>query len=441
MSTTIRNIIISYGSVTPTRAPALPTPAPALLDSPRGGSTKNLLILALNKLPCVRPHFRVVPIQLCTYPLALHLDERRLTEIAGGTFDVPSKPILVRTRRPTVDVTHNKKLELGLSIDLLLCKTCKDFDEGDAWYLLMNHLGLGVGSDGGHACHLCHPGGDITLPNYGGSLQDVLRLKMMKFFDYDYDYDNDPGFDNDFDGDDAALQDAREHNLLAATQRRGGFDQNLSIVPSMSDGMLQMRLLLNKKFPWEGMDEHGVYYIVGIILLEQSAKGLAETEIIDLLEWMFPHDPNDRPTMSEVVILRRLLHFARNCTMNCIEQDGLLYQFSTCIQSSLRKFEHFSCAPNLATTFSVIGTQKRQGDRLMPKHQRDGFEGIENTQLPSAVKTNLPPDTLSSTSRGPDHLRSCARSSWHKIRGGCMHVARSARLTSCWPKTRALYST
>ncbi|KAG2084326.1 uncharacterized protein F5147DRAFT_782528 [Suillus discolor] len=26
------------GSVTPTRAPALPTPAPALLDSPRGGA-------------------------------------------------------------------------------------------------------------------------------------------------------------------------------------------------------------------------------------------------------------------------------------------------------------------------------------------------------------------------------------------------------------------
>ncbi|KAG2108230.1 uncharacterized protein F5147DRAFT_773813 [Suillus discolor] len=29
---------VLQGSVTPTRAPALPTPAPALLDSPRGGA-------------------------------------------------------------------------------------------------------------------------------------------------------------------------------------------------------------------------------------------------------------------------------------------------------------------------------------------------------------------------------------------------------------------
>ncbi|KAG2091350.1 uncharacterized protein F5147DRAFT_780034 [Suillus discolor] len=31
-------LIAGSGSVTPTRAPALPTPAPALLDSPRGGA-------------------------------------------------------------------------------------------------------------------------------------------------------------------------------------------------------------------------------------------------------------------------------------------------------------------------------------------------------------------------------------------------------------------
>ncbi|KAG2086103.1 uncharacterized protein F5147DRAFT_781766 [Suillus discolor] len=40
MSSTIPiiSLMMLQGSVTPTRAPALPTPAPALLDSPRGGA-------------------------------------------------------------------------------------------------------------------------------------------------------------------------------------------------------------------------------------------------------------------------------------------------------------------------------------------------------------------------------------------------------------------
>src|SRR5277367_2607953 len=43
----------------------------------------------------------------------------------------------------------NKKLDLEFSVDPLFKKTCADFDEGGAQGLLMNHLSLGVGSDGG----------------------------------------------------------------------------------------------------------------------------------------------------------------------------------------------------------------------------------------------------------------------------------------------------
>jgi condensin complex subunit 2 len=43
---------------------------------------------------------------------------------------------------------RNKKLDLELSIDPLFRKTSEDFDEGGAHGLLMNHLGLGVGSEG-----------------------------------------------------------------------------------------------------------------------------------------------------------------------------------------------------------------------------------------------------------------------------------------------------
>jgi condensin complex subunit 2 len=43
----------------------------------------------------------------------------------------------------------SKKLELEFSVDPLFKKTCADFDEGGAQGLLMNHLSLGVGTDGG----------------------------------------------------------------------------------------------------------------------------------------------------------------------------------------------------------------------------------------------------------------------------------------------------
>jgi condensin complex subunit 2 len=44
---------------------------------------------------------------------------------------------------------RSKKLDLEFSVDPLFKKTCADFDEGGAQGLLMNHLSLGVGSDGG----------------------------------------------------------------------------------------------------------------------------------------------------------------------------------------------------------------------------------------------------------------------------------------------------
>ncbi|KAG9312930.1 condensin complex subunit 2/barren [Chiua virens] len=43
----------------------------------------------------------------------------------------------------------SKKLDLEFRVDPLFKKTCADFDEGGAHGLLMNHLGIGVGMDGG----------------------------------------------------------------------------------------------------------------------------------------------------------------------------------------------------------------------------------------------------------------------------------------------------
>lgn len=44
---------------------------------------------------------------------------------------------------------RSKKLDLEFRVDPLFRKTCADFDEGGAHGLLMNHLGIGVGADGG----------------------------------------------------------------------------------------------------------------------------------------------------------------------------------------------------------------------------------------------------------------------------------------------------
>ncbi|RXW23885.1 hypothetical protein EST38_g1944 [Candolleomyces aberdarensis] len=46
-------------------------------------------------------------------------------------------------------VLTNKKLDLEFSVDPLFKKTCADFDEGGASGLLLNHLSLGLGGDGG----------------------------------------------------------------------------------------------------------------------------------------------------------------------------------------------------------------------------------------------------------------------------------------------------
>ncbi|KAG2089757.1 uncharacterized protein F5147DRAFT_780552 [Suillus discolor] len=64
----IQNQILK-GSVTPTRAPALPTPAPALLDSPRGGTPpaprKTAVWTAMTP-----PHGVMTPPDAMTPPLA-----------------------------------------------------------------------------------------------------------------------------------------------------------------------------------------------------------------------------------------------------------------------------------------------------------------------------------------------------------------------------------
>ncbi|GLB34687.1 putative protein tyrosine kinase [Lyophyllum shimeji] len=67
--------------------------------------------------------------------------------------------------------------------------------------------------------------------------------------------------------------------------------------------MLQWHLP-NKKFPWEGMNEHAIYEIVGAKRQRPSVSGLRKQwcpEIVDLIERMWAQDHQDRPTMSEVV--------------------------------------------------------------------------------------------------------------------------------------------
>jgi len=53
------------------------------------------------------------------------------------------------TLAKTAAQLKSKKLDLEFSIDPLFRKTCADFDEGGAHGLLMNHLSIGVGIEGG----------------------------------------------------------------------------------------------------------------------------------------------------------------------------------------------------------------------------------------------------------------------------------------------------
>ncbi|KAJ3517394.1 hypothetical protein NLJ89_g517 [Agrocybe chaxingu] len=67
--------------------------------------------------------------------------------------------------------------------------------------------------------------------------------------------------------------------------------------------MLQWHLP-TKKFPWEGMNEHAIYEIVGTKRQRPSIAGLRKQwcpEIVDLVERMWAQEHQDRPTMTEVV--------------------------------------------------------------------------------------------------------------------------------------------
>ncbi|KAL1947947.1 hypothetical protein VTO73DRAFT_13671 [Trametes versicolor] len=71
----------------------------------------------------------------------------------------------------------------------------------------------------------------------------------------------------------------------------------------------------NKKYPWEGMNEHAIYDAVGAKRQRPSVSGLRKTwcpEIVDLVERMWQQEHQERPTMSEVVQeLERLVKLYR----------------------------------------------------------------------------------------------------------------------------------
>ncbi|KAJ6597208.1 hypothetical protein DFH09DRAFT_904243 [Mycena vulgaris] len=59
-----------------------------------------------------------------------------------------------------------------------------------------------------------------------------------------------------------------------------------------------------KKFPWEGMNEHAIYEVVGAKKQRPSTANLRKqwsSAIVDLIERMWAHEHQERPTMSEVV--------------------------------------------------------------------------------------------------------------------------------------------
>ncbi len=58
------------------------------------------------------------------------------------------------------------------------------------------------------------------------------------------------------------------------------------------------------------MNEHAIYDLVGAKKQRPSVSGLRKTwcpEVVELMELMWAHEPQDRPTMSQVVAeLKRL---------------------------------------------------------------------------------------------------------------------------------------
>jgi len=62
--------------------------------------------------------------------------------------------------------------------------------------------------------------------------------------------------------------------------------------------------LPNKKYPWEGMNEHAIYEAVGAKKQRPSLSGLRKhwsPELVGLVERMWAQHPQDRPTMTQVV--------------------------------------------------------------------------------------------------------------------------------------------
>ncbi|KAF9651529.1 hypothetical protein BDM02DRAFT_3267146 [Thelephora ganbajun] len=62
--------------------------------------------------------------------------------------------------------------------------------------------------------------------------------------------------------------------------------------------------LPDPKYPWEGMNEHAIYDIVGAKRQRPSTEGLKRQwrpELVDLMERMWVHDPTERPAMDEIV--------------------------------------------------------------------------------------------------------------------------------------------
>ncbi|KAG8734088.1 hypothetical protein FRC11_012238 [Ceratobasidium sp. 423] len=62
--------------------------------------------------------------------------------------------------------------------------------------------------------------------------------------------------------------------------------------------------LPNKKYPWEGMNEHAIYEAVGAKKLRPPTSGLRKqycTEIVDLVEKMWAQEAKERPTIKRVV--------------------------------------------------------------------------------------------------------------------------------------------
>jgi serine/threonine protein kinase len=70
----------------------------------------------------------------------------------------------------------------------------------------------------------------------------------------------------------------------------------------------------DKKYPWEGMNEHAIYDLVGTKRHRPSVHKLHlqwGDDIVDLMEEMWVQEPKERPTMTAVV--ERLEAILKTC--------------------------------------------------------------------------------------------------------------------------------